>query len=272
MEAYNAKRDTIEKVNTNIAEQKLNITIENNNVQTNKSYLKKSTIIFYVFLAVFVVSLAILVGTLRGTGTAQKKLTVAIIFAVGVIALIVMYFVVHKLLKEGFSSLPSSSIRTQINELGGLDKIQQLYMDTAWGAFEEYLSNTINLAFLMETYRKYGDISNAITKEYNYYDKLGVQLKQSSQTLHSVQTNDYRTSKILQYRVYLFIQILIIVSLAAFINIYTPNSPSLHNVVIVLAAFVSLFFVYLYIFNTNNLVHTDATKLYWGKPSEELLK
>jgi len=34
-----------------------------------------------------------------------------------------------------------------------------------------------------------------------------------------------------------------------------------------IALLLVLFAIYLYIMNTENLVHTDAKKLYWGQPS-----
>jgi len=106
-----------------------------------------------------------------------------------------------------------------------------------------------------------------MSKEFNYYDSLTTQLKQSKEKLNSAQVQDYRTAKVLQYRVYLFLQILMIVSLVVLINLYVGTN----NYLLAFMVFLVLFMVYMYILNTQNLVHTDATKLYWDQPNLEML-
>jgi len=136
-----------------------------------------------------------------------------------------------------------------------------LYSDIALQVFSEYLGHTINVVRLIDTYRSYGEIATSINKEKSYYQNVSNELNINKGTLNAVQAERYRQAKILRFRTYLFIQILITLSFLMLVLSYQFNI-----LYIVLAAFIILVWVYFYILNTNNLVRTDARKLYWNPP------
>lgn len=265
--SYNNNRQRIDEVDKNISDIKLNIVVENNHVLSKSELLKKNTYLYYGFLSLFVVLLVTLVIAQQKAGnpSGQTKLMVGVVFAVSAVSLIVMYFVNHTYLQESFA-LPTSAIANLAAGSAPANFIN-IYEPTLLSTFDQYLANTIYISLLLGTYRRYGDISHAMNKEFYYYDNLTTQLKQSKEKLNSTQVQDYRMSKVLQYRIYLFLQILVIVSFVVFINLYIGTS----NYLLALMVFLILFMVYMYILNTNNLVHTDATKLYWDQPSSEML-
>lgn len=254
---YNNKRQRIDEVDKVVSDSKLNIVVENNNVTSNMELLKKNSYAYYTFLSLFIVFLVVLLIAQQGAEqpSGQMKLIVGVIFALSVVGIVVMYFINRTYLRESFVG----------NDVSNLISFYQT--SSLLPAFDQYLANTIYVALLLGTYRRYGDISHAMNKEFYYYDDLTTQLKQSKEKLNNMQVQDYRMSKILQYRVYLFLQILIIISIVVFINLYTGTS----NYLLAFMIFTILFMVYMYMINTNNLVHTDARKLYWNQPSSEML-
>jgi hypothetical protein len=134
-------------------------------------------------------------------------------------------------------------------------------------SFNTYLEHTTNIALLVDNYKRYGDITNAAKKEAYFYDGVNSQLKLRKETLHDKQTQEYRSAKVTQYRIYMLLQILLAVSIFVFIGLYTgPNS-----IVLTLMIITVIIIVYMYMITTNNLVFTDATKLYWGHPTPEML-
>lgn len=265
--SYNNNRQRIDDVDKNISDIKLNIVVENNHVLSKSELLKKNTYFYYAFLSLFIVLLVMLIVAQQKAEnpSGQTKLMVGAVFAISAVSMVVMYFVNDTYLQESFA-LPSSAIGSLAVGSSASNFIN-IYEPSLLSAFDQYLANTIYISLLLGTYRRYGDISHAMNKEFYYYDNLTTQLKQSKEKLNSTQVQDYRMSKILQYRVYLFLQILLIVSLVVFINLYVGTS----NYLLALMVFLILFMVYIYILNTNNLVHTDATKLYWDQPNPELL-
>jgi len=145
----------------------------------------------------------------------------------------------------------------------GGNQRNELYQESFIEQSNKYLENTIYISLLVATYNRYGDISHAMNKEEYYYSGINHQLNLRKNELVDKYTVDYHVSKVLQYRIYLLLQILIILSVFINIGLYTGFT----NVLLVFMMFLILFVLYMYIVNANNLVHTDATKLYWGQPN-----
>lgn len=264
---YNNYRQSIDTVDKKVSDAKLNISTQHNMVQSNAKFFKTNQILYYVFMSLFIIGLVLLAVSQQKAPNPsnQTKFIVSVIFSVSLVALVVMFMVNKYLLREAFASLPNSTLDRAVST--DIDNLRSLYQDVALSALNDYLTNTIYISLLMGTYRRYGDISHALQKEFTYYDSLLVQLHQSNDKLNGMQVYDYRMSKVLQYRVYMFLQILSVLALVVLINLYMGTSNSL----IALGVFLCLFFVYLYMVNMNNLVRTDARKLYWETPSATLL-
>jgi hypothetical protein len=143
---------------------------------------------------------------------------------------------------------------------GMTDTVAKLNLDTY---IETYLRDTVNIALLNKNDRTFNSVLHVVNKEIDRYDGINKQLKLEAAGTNDVQVDDYRNARVLQYRVYLLLQIIIIVSVAMYVYLYTGENILLFGIVLLLL----LLCIYIYIMNTQSMVHTDATKIYWGQPS-----
>lgn len=243
--SYKNSKAELNNISTEINELKTDITIEKNTINSHSEFLKSNQIIFYVFMSLFIILVAGLFYVYSSTTLPPAfKKTVYLLITGASLVLFVLAVSVNKFV-----------VIEPFNTTG-------TYNDQIMRIFSEYLAHTINLMRVVDTYRSYGEVSTAINKEKNFYSNMSVQLEQNKATLNAVQAEKFRQGKVLRFRTYLFIQILITLSILVLILSYQFSV-----VYIVMAAFVMLVWVYFYIFNVNNLVHTDARKYYWQQPS-----
>lgn len=257
IQQYNRSKASIEEINKELDDLKLGVTLEGNNVESNKSFFKRSNVIFVTFATVCIVCAIMLLAAQQGLlsqNVATNKIIALSVMGIAVVSLVVIYILNNNYVYEPFVDPTANTLNNFI----------MVYTNQALDAFTEYVSNSLYLAMVINTYKRYGDISHSISKEQNYYSNTSMFLKQNQDTLQSMQVDSYRKGKVLQYRVYLLLQVLITLSLASVITLYSSN-PNMKAIVGVTAILV-LIWVYFYILNTQRLVHTDATKIYWGQP------
>lgn len=246
MQDYKDSKATLNNLSSEINEVKSGIRKEQNAIDSHTNYLANSQTVFYVFTTLFLVMAVLLVYIFYSPMQAATKQKATVAITGFSLLLLVLAFMVNKFVViEPFQSYTTAN----------------LYSDIALQVFSEYLGHTINVVRLIDTYRSYGEIATSINKEKSYYQNVSNELNINKGTLNAVQAERYRQAKILRFRTYLFIQILITLSFLMLVLSYQFNI-----LYIVLAAFIILVWVYFYILNTNNLVRTDARKLYWNPP------
>lgn len=249
MNDYKTSKSQLNILANSIDKTKTGIVLEQNSINSHTNFLKINQTSFYLYMTVFLVLLAVLLYTYYGPiSTSAKQKIMAAVSGLSLIILVLAFMTYKFLVIEPFQ-----------NEL--VITKRGLYTDIALGVFSEYLTHTINVLRLLDTYRSYGEIAQSITKEKNYYTNVADELKLNKGELNSVQSYRLRQGKILRYRIYLFIQILITLSFLMLLLTYQYNI-----LYIIIAAFIILVWVYLYVFNVNNLVRTDPKKFYWGQP------
>jgi hypothetical protein len=247
MQDYKDSKATLNTLSSEINEVKSGIRKEQNAIDSHSNYLANSQTVFYVFTTLFLVMAVLLVYIFYSPMQAATKQKATVVITGFSLLLLVLAFLVNKFVViEPFQSYTTAN----------------LYADIALQVLNEYLGHTINVVRLIDTYRSYGEIATSINKEKSYYQNVSNELNINKGTLNAVQVERYRQAKILRFRTYLFIQILITLSFLMLLLSYQFNV-----VYIVLAAFIILMWVYFYIVNTNNLVRTDARKLYWNPPT-----
>jgi hypothetical protein len=248
---YIKNMTTIDTIDKQLKSLKEDVSVERDNLVSHTRLLKKNSIVYFVFLIIFVACLIVLFGVIsnsrndeNGTFRPIMQIVLISIFAISVVSIIIMQVVGKNYLTEPFTN--NTVLQTNFTDQSN-----------------KYLENTIYITLLVSTYNRYGDISYAMNKEEYLYSGINHQLNLRKNELVDKYTVDYHVSKVLQYRIYLLLQILIILSVCINIGIYTGFT----TVLLVFTLFLILFVLYMYIVNSNNLVHTDATKLYWGQPN-----
>lgn len=258
IKTYQNSKSEINSLNENLQKVKTDIQIEKNYIDSHSKYYTNNQIVFYLVTILFLILLVVLLFN-NAIGISDESIRQQIPFAiliVSIILLILVYLTTRFIIREPFVAT-DTDIPT--------------YNVLSLKVFDEYITHTVNIIRVIQTYRGYGDISYAIRKEQHYYTGLESQLEQNKDALYSIQTEKYRQASILRYRVFLFIQILLTLSIYMVLANYNPAFSNINITLGVIAAFTMLFWVYLYLVNINNLVRTDPRKLYWGQPSPNLL-
>ena len=157
-------------------------------IRAKQNILKKNTIVYYVFLLLFILLVCILLYALQNNEDDKSKLYVGGVLATSIVAMIVIYFLNMTYLKEGFISETDAqtTLESYINK---------------------YLSDTVNISLMTDNYSRYNDVLHVVNKEIDRYYGINQQLKLEAAGTNDIQVDDYRNARILQYRVYLIIQI-----------------------------------------------------------------
>jgi hypothetical protein len=242
---YNTHLDTIDNLDVQLEDLKEDVVKEKSIKATNSNILNKNTVVYYVFLVLFIILACVLLYALQHQEDSKSKLYVGGVLVTSIVAMILIYFLNMSYLKEGFATAqPVTS--ASLNEL-----------------IVTYLTDTVNIALLNKSDSTYKSVMHVVNKEIDRYDGINKQLKLEAAGTNDIQVDDYRNARVLQYRVYLLLQLMIILSIAMFIYLYTGENVLLFGIVLLLVLFV----IYLYIMNSHGMVHTDAKKIYWGEPS-----
>jgi len=269
MQLYKNTRKGIEQENTELQNLKTDIRLEKDLLNISNSYSKKTNGVFYAYLAI---TLLIIVGVIvifytPTLSDGMKKLLMSIMAGITIIAYIIMYLVNRYVLAEPFSSssvLPNFLTIDTINTATDLDAQRTDLLAIFNREALVYLNNTINMVLLMDSYRGYGNVNYSMQKEYQYYKDKNDTLTQDKNKINQAHRITYLNSRVNRYRVYYFLQLLLTITIAAFLATYFPDMLTFFTVIAVL---IIVMFTYFYIINVNNLVRTDGKKLYWGQPN-----
>jgi len=241
---YSTHLDTIDNLDVQLEDLKEDVVKEKSIKATNSNILNKNTVVYYVFLVLFIILACVLLYALQHQEDSKSKLYVGGVLVTSIVAMILIYFLNMSYLKEGFTARSVTS-----ESLNGL--------------IVTYLTDTVNIALLNKSDSTYKSVMHVVNKEIDRYDGINKQLKLEAAGTNDIQVDDHRNARVLQYRVYLLLQLMIILSIAMFIYLYTGENVLLFGIVLLLVLFV----IYLYIMNSHGMVHTDAKKIYWGEPS-----
>lgn len=267
---YNLSKGEIERHANLLKDNQSNIKIEQSKLDVRKYQEKKISVVYYIYFAVFLVCLVSIGSVVWNTTLSDniKRLIVSILGGLSILGMVILYLV-NRYSLENFAGAVTISAATSaetIKTTTDFNTTRTNLLEEVLKACYEYLSNTINVGLLINTYTSYGEMNYSIQKEKSYYDDKNHTL-QTNQNLISHASNVIDLeNKTKRYRVYYFIQILITISVSAILVVYLPESSSITSLILIIASILIIFFTYIYIVNVNNLVRTDASKIYWGQP------
>lgn len=131
----------------------------------------------------------------------------------------------------------------------------------------DYLSNTIQLAILLQNMRAYGKINFSLEKELGYFQVSAQQLDTNTQKVKGTQ-KIVRMEQVKQRATMtLFMTALIVVCATAFAVVATRDRwPGLTMVILVIAGVILAAAVLFFIMDTSARVRTNGQQRYWGAP------
>jgi len=271
MNAYGENSNSIEAENIKLKKIKMDINIEKDRLNTSESYKSKVSKVFYIYLVVLLIVIGgiVMIMLNETLSDGMKKLFIGILAGVSILVMVALYLLNRYVIMEPFAglvTLPASLAAASV-ESGYASFVADQTGGLLRGAIYTYLVNTINVGLIVDSYKDYADMNYSISKEVNYYTNKNETLKKDKNTI----TNAHRIMELEafmnRYRIHYFVQLLITITVTALLVTYLPV-PGLTTFLIIIAALLIMLFTYMYIINVNNLVHTDARKLYWGQPGE----
>ena len=255
---YNSGITRVNDTDTIVTSQKEEVSKESINVANNSALLKNTSYVYYSTIAAFIVVVIILGGILATKETKSDvveafklKSTVAVILVLSTVAFVALYSINNNVFEQ-FDVFPTDSELTS----------------SLASEFVKYLEIAIYKALITDTNMRYGDINQSLKKQVADNENTAFQLKIEKETLHDTQADKYHTVKDMEYQTYLFLEIVILASIATFAHLYTSAADTYIAIVFTLLL---LFVIYVYVLKTNSLVHTDASKIYWKQPSLAML-
>ena len=271
MREYNDNHSAIEEENIKLKKTKVDIMIEKDRLNTSGAYKSKVTNIFYIYLIVLLLVVGgIVMVMLNDTlSDGMKKLFIGLMAGVSILVMVALYLLNRYVIMEPFAGLTTLST---VLEVGAVEGTYAAFITAQTGddlrkAVYAYLLNTINIGLIVDSYKDYTDMNYSISKEVDYYKDKNNTLKQDKDNISGAHNILDLEAFINRYRIHYFVQLLMTITITALLVTYLPI-PGLTTFLMVIAALLIMLFTYMYIINVNNLVHTDARKMYWGKPAE----
>lgn len=131
----------------------------------------------------------------------------------------------------------------------------------------DYLSNTIQLAILLQNMRAFGKINHSLEKELGYFQVSAEQLDTNTQKVKGTQ-KIVRMEQVQQRATMtLFMTALVVVCATAFAVVATRDRwPGLTMLILVIAGVVLAAAVMFFILDTSARVRTNGQQRYWGAP------
>lgn len=268
--SYHQNKDNIEKHAVALKENKTDIRVQQDRLDIAKSYEKKTSILYYIYLVIMLIAIVSITSVLFNQTLAPgvKRLIVGILASISIVAMVVLYLVNRYTLESfaGAITLTGALSSSTIKAASDLSTIRANLLAEVNKAMIQYLTNTVNIGLLINTYSSYGEMNYSIQKENKYYDDKNNVLSQNKNQLMNASRIIDLENKVRRYRVYYFVQLLITISVISILIVYLPESSSIISLLLIITSLVIILFTYTYIINVNNLVRTDASKLYWGQP------
>lgn len=272
---FNGDRLRIEEHAKNLQDYQTGIQVEQGKFNTTKYNQRSSNIVYIIYLVLFIISLIGIGSVVWNSALSSniKRLIVSLLAGLSIIAMVVLYLVNRYVLEKFAGAITISNDLSESSIFGttSFESIRNNLMGQVYQSVYQYLTNTLSIGLLITTYNSYGDMNYSIQKEQKFYEDRNLTLLNNKKSIaHASNVIDLE-SKIKRYRVYYFIQLLIVISLSSILIVYLPEGSSVTSLVLIIASAIIILFTYTYIININNLVRTDATKLYWGQPDTRAL-
>jgi len=151
------------------------------------------------------------------------------------------------------------------------DKSASSYELAALKEASAYIDNTIGLAHLLESYRAYGNLNQAIGKEINYYYDASEQLQIANRKVEGVNNTSYLQDLQYSSMMNLLTTLSIIVAGMTTLQVATEpiaeKNPIVPKIVVGTGGTLAVISFTLYLLETSFRVHTKPKQFYWNNPS-----
>lgn len=269
MKAVSTASDRINQLDTITSDFRMTIKSENDKLQGRQEREKKALTMMYVTLAVSCVVVLVSVASYFSPMEKARKLyLIGIAFSIALIAFVIINIVFNKQV-EGFYAIADTerprvfnSRNNANNVLNEVDSITAIAISFAG----DYLDQTINTAYILASYRTYGNLNQVMNRERNLYENRAVQMNNNINKLGNANNAVYLKQNMQKARVSFFISLTVVVALTVVALLLLDSVPNAANVIIGIAAVIITIFAVAFFVDTSGRVNTAGQKYYWGKP------
>ena len=197
----------------------------------------------------------------------MKKLVIGGIAVLAVVALLVLRYAYKRVTESFVTSVYSmANYNAAVTTTSMLADTNTFSISVMRDAVE-YLSNTIQLALTLSSYKGYGNMNMAMSRDINNFISKKDQMITSTELLNQSKNIVGLQSSMNSARLTLFLSLLVIV-LSAFFGILATKSmsPIVQNTIYITATIAVVIASILYFIDTSSRVRTDSQKIYWGSP------
>lgn len=263
------KNDTgrINELDTITSQYKMNMRVESERLMTTRAKEGKSTTLLYVALVIMiVVSLVSVSAYFSPVEKARKLYIIGITFAVAIILALIINVMYNKQVESFVGAENQGSQDTQTLVLGALETAK-LVIDSNMTAASDYLSNTINIALILDSYRTYGNINQIMNKERRFYEDRAQQMDITNTKLSTANNAVYLKQVSQKSSIFFFIYLMILICLTLVAVLLLDSIPGSTPIVFTVAGIALVILVVAHIMDTRGRVNTAAEKYYWSQPN-----
>lgn len=265
----------INVLDASVSSLKMNLKANDEKLSSRRNMDKMSITFMWITLAVMLVVVLVSVGVFFAPLDKTRKLTiVGITFAVAIITSVIVHLVYNKKVEgfyaDGAAAQSPSRFRTAASAnalLSAMDKHVEVSVDTA----NDYLTNSIQLALLVSTYRTYGNINFSMMKEKTHYKNTETQMVTTNDKLLQASNALARKQAQQKARIMYFIYLMIIVTLSILALIAANEMVMVQKLVLGIAGVLILTITVMYFMETSGRVHTAGKQYYWAQPDVRAL-
>jgi len=262
---YKDNVENVESLAKRVKEQQTNYTVSAQLLKDIAEKHKTERVYEYIALAVFLfIAVATAVVLIFPMEQKQKIMGCSILVILSVVNAFVLNYIKKSNTKiEGFYDYTT-----------GDKNAVSSYELAAIKEASAYIDNTYGLAHMLETYRAYGNLNNAIGKDIGYYYNASRQLQIANKKVQGINNTSYTQDVQFAALMDLMGALTIIVAGMAALQVGTASfaekMPIIPKVIIGTGATLATASFTYYILQTTFRVHTKPSQYYWNQPDTNM--
>lgn len=268
---------TMDQVDTVVGDLKMSLKTESEKLERRLEKEKKSMAVMYAALSISLIVSIVCMAAFFAPMEKPKKLSIiGMSFAVAILVTVVLNLIYNKQV-EGFYAMGlgsstaapqrfNSSITANTSS-NDFEASSNVALDTAI----DFLDNTINVAYMLASYRSYGNVNQIMNREMNIYQNRALQMQQTNLKLSDANNVVTLSQKIQKARISFFTYLAIIISLTVVAVLMLDSVPGASNIVLGVAGVIVFILAVTYFMDTSGRVNTSGEKYYWGQPDVRML-
>lgn len=257
----------IDELDSMTSDLKLTLKAESDKLANRREKEKKAVIVMSAALGIMMVVALVSMGAYFAPMDKPRKLSIiGIAFAVAILSAIVLNLIYNKQV-EGFYStnITPRAYRLTADETNNVNAAKE-WSNVALTIAIDYLDQTINTAYMLGSFRTYGNINQMMNREKTVYEARAMQMNNSSLKLGDANNFVTLAQNKHKARISFFTYLAIVIVLTIIALLMLDSLPGAQKVVLPVSGALIVVLAIAYFMETSGRVHTSGDKYYWAPP------